>query len=421
MGALRYNLRLVPMDQYWFFGAPPNPFAGSWTDLVRMSISMPMVGIAIVLGIVATVVYSRALWRVQQNIERPLALAFLATYGLVSCGSLLAVFVPVYADTCWRTLMLLALVNLPQLRPRVVAATAAGLCVLSIIVAPSVLDNWFVVLPTMVRDPATLHFTAAGIWPTTLAVDAQTIDAHRGPGGEAPTLWSTYAGWAEARSGVFNPSFDYVIHALGPDNRRDYTMRFLSSRPTLVQTISPEYTRYEMWIENSTWDFYRELLRRYTVTAETPWSFIWEQRRDTVAAFAVPHLEASVPITPGQRVIQLPPTPASGEWPVTVLEIELSYRIRNPLKWLPIVGSNPRYLVELNGAVSRMPVTLDPYVSSMRFPILARQGQAPELSLETLSLLPGADIAVTGVRIATVPIDSGSAPWLRALVGWSER
>ena len=29
-GALEYNFRLVPEDQYWYFGAPPNLFLSSW-------------------------------------------------------------------------------------------------------------------------------------------------------------------------------------------------------------------------------------------------------------------------------------------------------------------------------------------------------------------------------------------------------
>jgi hypothetical protein len=446
-GAIRYNFRLVPMDQYWFFGAPPNPFAATWSSLLEMSRSMPMVGVAVLLGVFASALYIRALWQANDDRHRPLALAFLAVYGLISCGSLLGVFVPVYADACWRTLILLALVDLTRLDlrrlrtimaradtdehetakgsllgvPPIVAATSISLCVLSLIAAPSILNNWLFVLPTLVRDPAAMRFTAAGIWPATLAVDAQTIRAHRGPGDNPPSLWSTYAGWAEARNGTFNPSFDYVIHALGPDNRREYAARFVSTHPTLVQTISPEYTRYEMWIENTSWDFYRELLRRYVVTAQTPWSFLWEQRPDTVAAFAVPHLEASLPVTAGQRVVHLPPTPSNGEWPATLLEIELSYRVTNPLRWLPIVGSNPRYLVQIGGALSQMPVTLDPYVSTMRFPLLARPGQTPELSIETFSLLPGAGITLTGVRIATVPIDALNAAWFRSLIRWNEQ
>src|SRR5215467_972524 len=35
-GALRYNFHIVPMDQYWYFGAPPNAFVQSWGSLPGM-------------------------------------------------------------------------------------------------------------------------------------------------------------------------------------------------------------------------------------------------------------------------------------------------------------------------------------------------------------------------------------------------
>ena len=46
-GALRYNLRLVPMDQYWYFGAPPNVFVPSWSAGLRMLWAAPLVGSAV--------------------------------------------------------------------------------------------------------------------------------------------------------------------------------------------------------------------------------------------------------------------------------------------------------------------------------------------------------------------------------------
>ena len=88
-------------------------------------------------------------------------------------------------------------------------------------------------LPHIVVDHVfgDVKFSALGMWPETLRDGQQVIDAHRGPGGAPPTLWSTYAGWIEARNGIFNPSFDYIIHALGPDNRRRYVDTFRSTAP----------------------------------------------------------------------------------------------------------------------------------------------------------------------------------------------
>ena len=47
--------------------------------------------------------------------------------------------------------------------------------------------------------------------------------AHRAPDGHPPTIYvHAYAGLLEARNGVFHPSFDYIIHVLGPMNRTRY-------------------------------------------------------------------------------------------------------------------------------------------------------------------------------------------------------
>jgi hypothetical protein len=33
----------------------------------------------------------------------------------------------------------------------------------------------------------------------------------------------------------------------------------------------------EIWMEQTSWDFYEELLRNYRVIAGTPWSIFWER------------------------------------------------------------------------------------------------------------------------------------------------
>ena len=119
-GALRYNFQIVPMDQYWFFGSPPNVFVPSWLDGLRMAIANPMIGMALVLGAVASVVYVVRLWRMPdgERRRRNFALAVLPLYGLISCGSLLGVFTTAYALPCWRTLLMIAGLELTKLSER---------------------------------------------------------------------------------------------------------------------------------------------------------------------------------------------------------------------------------------------------------------------------------------------------------------
>ena len=76
-----------------------------------------------------------------------------------------------------------------------------------------------------------------GIWPETIVSGQAVLDARRDSAGRPPTLWSTYAGLLEARNGLFQPSVDYIIHALGPANR-DEVRRRLSARAAAARPDS---------------------------------------------------------------------------------------------------------------------------------------------------------------------------------------
>jgi hypothetical protein len=431
IGALRYNFKLVPMDQYWFFGAPPNPLIPSWTGAIRMLVETPLIGVALMLGVVAVAVYLRRLWRVPATASsrRELALIFFALYGVLSCASLLGAFIPAYAETCWRVVICLAALELlswadrreaiavtPATIPR--AARVATLLIIGWVVVAngSFRSVIFATVPHFVGQHVLSHhrFEVTGIWPQTLAIDDEVMRAHATPQNTPPKIWSTYAGWLEARAGVFHPSFDYIIHPLGPENRRAYLETFRATRPDLVQTVRPRYSVYELWVENANWDLYRELLQSYVITAETPWSFFWERRVDSSSSLR--SLGGGV-LPQGTSDISLPvvPAPSDGASRITVLQVDLAYEVHNPLQWVPVIGPMPRYLVNVEGGRTPMPISLDPYFSSSRFPIFARPGQTPILHVQPFSLLPGVSIAVRSIEVSVVPVDPRNAAWLQDL------
>ena len=114
--------------------------------------------------------------------------------------------------------------------------------------------------------------------------------------------------------------------------------------------------------------------------------------------------------------VPFPPILASPNAPVTLVEVEVEYAIRNPLKFLPVVGALPRYLIGIEGALTHVPVSLDPYVRRVRFPVLVAPGQSPTLHFQTFSLLPGASWTAKTLRLYVRPVDDGSQPWLRDAV-----
>ncbi|MGH9889158.1 MAG: hypothetical protein ACREBE_26730, partial [bacterium] len=344
MGALRYNLRLVPMDQYWYFGAPPNTFVPSWGAGVRMVFAVRLIGAALGLAAALTITYLVRLWLAptEESRRRSFSLAFLASYGLISCASLLGVFTPAYVQPCWRVLIIIGLVELADFAarrepdrewfgvPRGAAAAVIAGCLLTAIAIPLVPTS-LSSLPHVVRDHVVrrVPFTADSMWTTTLRDGQAELDRHRSADGKPPVLWSTYAGWLEARNGLFHPSFDYIIHALGPDNRTAYVETLRAQRPALVQTVLPTYTQYEAWLENNDWAFYDELLDWYTISGTTPWSIFWERRASRApqpAAFAAMQVPA------GLMSVPLPPIPDSLASPVMLLEVDVEYDVHNPLQ-----------------------------------------------------------------------------------------
>jgi hypothetical protein len=288
----------------------------------------------------------------------------------------------------------------------------AGAVTVMFVLVPSMIGTIGNTAPHFVRDHL-VRGAPAGfveIWPGTIVEGQHMIDSHKAADGTPPTLWSTYSGLLEARNGLFNPSFDYIIHALGPTNRGKYLEEFRRVKPELVQTVLPTYSPYETWIESTSWDFYMDVLTNYHVVGTTPWSLFWERQ---AAPAPGAQLVWSADIPRGTTSIALPAPPGADG--VVLLQAELSYTVKNPLRRLPIIGTLPRYLVSIENAAPRQPVTLNPYVTSSRIPIVAVRGKSPTLTWGTFSLLPGAGIEVTRVTLSFVPIAQANLPWLQNL------
>jgi hypothetical protein len=298
--------------------------------------------------------------------------------------------------------------------PAGVAIVTLGLTGVTAVATPIVTSAYTVTVPHVI-DAHIVHrlgFSYAGIWPETLREGQRTLDAHRGPRGEPPTLWSTYAGWIEARNGIFHPSFDYIIHALGPDNRRAYLESLRATRPQLVQTVSPAITQYEDWIENNSWPVYDELLRSYVVTSTSPWSFFWERRPSPAPE---PVIIGAMVVPSGMTEIPLPPIPDSLRSPITLLVVDVGYETYNPLRWLPVIGASPRYLIGVDGALRSTTISLAPYDTLRRFPIFVDPSRPSTMFFRTVSLLPGASFRPLRLVVSVARVDERNAAWVEAV------
>lgn len=420
---LHFNFREVPQDQLWYFGAPPNPFLSRWSEfLPLLSVTRWWVTLAI-----AVVIAVRGLWRESRDadVRRPVAEAFLMVYGLISLASMLGTFVAVYAEPAVRVAILVVFLwmyrswpswkaRMAARQPRVadytpVLTTAA--IVLSIMV------RWPEASVAMIRSP--LHFVVAHMagsqgktmnadWTRTEQAGMAVIDRARQSIGRTPVIWSTYAGLLEWKTGVFHPYTDYIIHALGPARRAEYAQEFIASKPDIVQTIRPSYTKYEEWLEGAHWNFYRPLLASYDLVAAGPWSLFWTPR--TGPALAPGRVVVNTGVPRGQLAIAVDPSiPADS---VGLFEVRIHYHIANRIGALPVVGSMPRYLVDIGNTPNAYPISLAPYDSVRSFPVVA-SGRAPILLKGHVeSLFGGASMTIDSVRVERIPLSPSNNAWM---------
>ncbi len=425
-GAATYNFRLVPMDQFWYFGGPPNRFMSRLGQLGELRFVGPWM-FATLLIMVGVLV---RLWRtpVAQEDRRRLGEAVLGIYGALSMASVLGVLVTVYLEPAVRVgviLILLALYREADRLPFVRSTNdlwrqwrgVAGVLVVLMIT----MYMRFGALQTAALGP--LHIIDSHIiagdppsfsppWRDAIAtgqsvVDEFTVREHR-----RPVVWSTYSTMLEASNGMFHPSFDYIIHALGPDNRRAYQAAFSATQPDIVQTLKPSYAVYEEWLESNDWPMYRDLLRDYKLVAQTEWSYFWE-RRDTpglaVRAIAAGPVQSDQHRA-GLNIVAPPDT-------LTLLEVRMRYHIVNPWRRVPVIGALPRYVVEISGSSNRNAVSLAPYETERTFPIMVRGPSTVGLQFSAIALAGNARLVVDSLEVSEVGIPPATAVWARNFAG----
>lgn len=110
-------------------------------------------------------------------------------------------------------------------------------------------------------------------------------------------VFSVYATGLETVLGQFQPTgYDYIIHALGTDARRQYVEGFEAGEYRWVQT--PAYP-VENWLTGQNWPFYRLVYRNYQKVYRTEYSWLWERVGDqtlpaAVEVSVVPHEQGGV-------------------------------------------------------------------------------------------------------------------------------
>lgn len=415
--AVRYALRDLPADQFWYFGVPPNPYLLTATDaLTDRWVMARSVGPALVSAAGLVV------WMRRDAGARPFGVVLIGVlvYGLLSAVGYLASSFEHYLHPLARTVILVWLVagwkaadagrDASQAFGKVARTVVVGLTVVGLLVGPTPnAPSSVLTAGTAVRETvAPLRELLAGrsrLGPKTaahLAALTAPIDADRAASGRAdpPVIWSCYAGLLEAHYGVFHPYFDYVIHAVGPAGRAAYLDAFRRADPEYVTTFHRGGSGHQEWLEVSTWPFFEEVLLNYEPAGRSAVFTLWRRRPGpwrTAPADTGPRL----PAPSGPDHFDTPP-PGGGDDPMVV---EVEYEIHNPLAGVPILGQSPRYLIFPFDCRNKTPISLPPYATRHAFPVYPTAGKTPHFFATCQAPLGVGRVSLRAVRIRPLAVD----------------
>ena len=234
---------------------------------------------------------------------------------------------------------------------------------------------------------------------------------------DEPKLWSTYTGLIDLKAGETNPAkIDYIIHALGKDNRKYYLDKFKETKPVFVHTIRPKYTAYERWIQVTSWEFYSALIANYEIIAKTNYSFIWRRKSKNLESEwyinpnticqseqyawsdAVDIWDGNIHVDKSLGEVDISSVINTKGKDSQVVILEVTYKIDNEFSHIPLLGKSARYSLKPKDTLTPMPIPLRPYEHIVTFPLLLKKDSNPQLTLNSSSLLKGASITVSRIR-----------------------
>ena len=152
-------------------------------------------------------------------------------------------------------------------------------------------------------------------------------------------VFSTYASAYETILDQYQPTrYDYIIHVLGDDARKEYLNNFLEGKYPFVLTITEDYTYWEDWVWRANWFFYRELYQHYQPTYTIGYNNIWEPSEDNSISTDQTTISYEY-LTPSQVLISI----NSSKEESLIADVKLSYQTEvkrkgiNPIRTLLFV------------------------------------------------------------------------------------
>lgn len=297
---LEFNYNTVPSEQFWYYGSPPASFFFRWLDLFTMPVGQTMIMIIVtcigLIGLFTYLYFQKTTTQTEMFLLQPgLLLLF---YGLLSTSSCLGIASRAYLYVAERSIffccLCLTILYINKQNPTLntwlsainnfiviikhqyqkLSFKKSYTLMLSCIILFGLLRTYKIIYlltdkPSLNDDTKRAHKVNWARWDRLVKESILT---------EQPlSIWSTYASLAEYESNSFNPHTDYIIHALGNEQRDEYLETFKTSAPEFVQTFKRGYTPWEEWLEVTTWGFWDHLIDHYEPYKFIEHSIFWRR------------------------------------------------------------------------------------------------------------------------------------------------
>lgn len=406
---LHYYFVLIPKDQFWYFGVPPNDFIVGFRDIFEPPVpTATSAYLRIIYAFLLMIVVIRLYMKNQKTNGGSLFLVAgaLLFYGMLSAIFPLMSYVSgVHYSNIYRLNLIISGVLLVrmlfhhfpdstekirtylnrQLPKLIIASTMVFCCV-------------FVYMGFVKIKRINDYEDRVPISGVILADDWKlTFEdiSKKMPDGKTEGVWSLYSALWEKSNNYTHPSkFDYIIHALGSENRQHYLNTFIKSKPKYVVVPRGKIFFSEEWNQKSSWYFYEEMIKSYFPSEANPHGYVWIRRDSSLdlGEFNTPPILKS---TESKYVLQIPDSLVKDD--VGIAEIRMEYSV---IDNFPLWGVSKltRYFIQTDS--NNILVSLPPYENKFTFPVFIQKGQKTiEMKVDIRSFKWGERLKIDRIQL----------------------
>lgn len=406
---LAFCIADLSKDQFWYYGAPPNPLAGwheiLWVPVIITGFWYPF---AFFLAEVVYLLCKKERW----SNPHPFSLIILIVAGMSMVVQLLHL----------ATLSHYHLVSIRNVGIITLIWAGRGLCVWS----PFPWQRWVghrALLVAAIAGFCGLLTQRAFSVHATLERRSEYYGSTRSHGRARLSkdwqkdleTWEKLAKPISAVSGTYRSlpddvnrgSFggpDYIIHSLG-GKQGQFLASLVAQNPEYFHTINPRHSHYEEWLQLRHWDLYRHLLGRYRPAALSPYHVYWER------------LPQEIPPDSG-LMIHFHREPSGAQWsspvhagPPKLYEVSVEYTTRNPIATIPFFGKLPRFFINRTAvnpsktAMEGLACSLPPHNTHWVFPMVLDDGDHAVLTPRIFMPTPGAELEIASITMKPISTD----------------